>query len=146
VKLQKCVEVESNFWVTHLMLGKVYGQERRFAEAISELEKARDLSHGNSEAIGSMGYLAGVTNDKLQAQRLLEQLQQTPSRPYVPPYCIALIYTGLGQHEDALNELGRACDDRDVRVTLLGVDPRWNSIRTEPRFREILKRIGLGDK
>jgi Flp pilus assembly protein TadD len=145
-KLQKWAEVEPNFWVTHLMLGKVYGQDRKFSDAILELEKARDLSHGNSEAIGSIGYVAGLSDDKPKAQALLDQLRQTSGQRYVPPYCIALIYAGLGQNENALHELERACEDRDVRVPLLRADPRWNSIRGDPRFGAILKRIGLGDR
>jgi gamma-glutamylcysteine synthetase len=51
----------------------------------------------------------------------------------------------LGETDQALAQLEKACEDRDVRVTLLGVDPRWNSLRSDPRFQAILKRIGLGE-
>jgi TolB-like protein/class 3 adenylate cyclase len=57
-KLQQVIELDANFWITHLMLGKVYTQQRKYPEAIAEFSKARELSHGNSEAIGSIGYAA----------------------------------------------------------------------------------------
>ncbi|HJT80785.1 MAG TPA: tetratricopeptide repeat protein [Chthoniobacterales bacterium] len=143
VKLQKWLEKEPNFWVTHLMLGKVQAQQGKTAEAIAELEKAAELSHGNSEAIGSIGYVAGMSGDKDRANAVLEQLKALSTQRYIPPYNVALVYAGLGQDESALAELNRACDERDVRVTLLKVDPRWNSLRSDPNFAAILKRIGL---
>jgi len=62
---------------------------------------------------------------------------------YVPPVAIALVYNGLGEDDNALSWLERGCEERDVRLTLLKVDPKWNSYRANPRFVAILKRIGL---
>ena len=143
VKLQNAAEVEPNFWVTHLMLGRLHIQQQKYPEGITELEKARELSHGNSEAIGSIGYAGAMAGDKAKARGVLQELQSLSSQRYVPPYNIGLVYCGLAEQESALVQLEKACDDRDVRVTLLGVDPRWNSLRSHPRFQPILKRIGL---
>jgi TolB-like protein/Flp pilus assembly protein TadD len=142
-KLQNWVGVEPNFWVTRLMLGKVYAQQGRQAEAIAELEKAVELSHGNSEAIGSIGYIAGTSGDKDRANAVLKQLSEPENQRYVPPYNVALVYLGLGQGKEAIAELNRACDERDVRVTILKVDPRWRPLYSDPAFRDILKRVGL---
>jgi len=62
---------------------------------------------------------------------------------YVPPTTIALVYNGLKDENDALGSLDKACEERDVRLTLLKVDPNWDSFRSNPRFVAILKRIGL---
>jgi Flp pilus assembly protein TadD len=59
----------------HLMLGRVHLQERKYPEAIAELEKAREFSHGNSEAIGSIGYAAALAGDKIRARAVLEELE-----------------------------------------------------------------------
>jgi TolB-like protein/tetratricopeptide (TPR) repeat protein len=142
-KLRKVEEIEPNFWVTRLILGRVYLQQRKYPEAIAEFEKARDLSHGNSEAIASIGYTAAVSGDATRARAILEELNARSLHDYVPPHNIALVYNGLGDQEAALTHLEKGCDDRDVRMTLLGVDPRWDSLRSQPRFRAILKRIGL---
>jgi TolB-like protein/tetratricopeptide (TPR) repeat protein/class 3 adenylate cyclase len=142
-RLQKALELDSNFWVTHLMLGKVYTQQRKYPEAIAEFIKARELSHGNSEAIGSIGYVEALAGDKEKARVVLEELKALSNQRYIPPSNVGLVYNGLGDQDEALSSLERACDERDARVTLLKVDPRWDSFRSHPRFVAILKRIGL---
>jgi TolB-like protein/class 3 adenylate cyclase/Tfp pilus assembly protein PilF len=142
-RLQKTVELDSNFWATHLMLGKVYTQQRKYPEAIAEFTKARQLSGGNSESIGSIGYVEALAGDKEKARAVLEELKTLSSQRYIPPTNVGLVYNALGDQSEALSSLERACDERDPRVTLLKVDPRWDSFRPNPRFVTILKRIGL---
>jgi Flp pilus assembly protein TadD len=101
---------------------------------IAEFTKAKELSHGNSEAIGSIGYVAALMGDSVRAQAVLEELNTISLQHYVPPHNIALVYNGLGDQEKAMSYLEKACDERDVRLTLLKVDPRFNAV---------LKRIGL---
>jgi len=142
-RLQKTADLDSNFWVTHLMLGKVYTQQRKYSEAIEEFGKARELSHGNSEAIASIGYTAALAGDELKAQAVLDELKALSNEHYVPPVNVALVLNALGKKDEALASLEKGCEDRDVRLTLLKVDPRWDSLRSDPRFIAILKRIGL---
>jgi TolB-like protein/tetratricopeptide (TPR) repeat protein/class 3 adenylate cyclase len=142
-RLQKVLELDPNFWVTHLFLGKVYIQQRKYPEAIAEFTKARELSHGNSEAIASIGYVEALAGDKEKARAVLEELKGLSKQRYVPPSNVGLVYNGLGDQNEALSCLEKACDERDARVTLLKVDPRWDSLRGNPRFIAILKRIGL---
>jgi Flp pilus assembly protein TadD len=125
------------------MLGKVYTQQRKYPEAIAELTKARELSHGNSEAIGSIGYVEALAGDKEKARAVLEELKALSNQRHIPPSNVGLVYNGLGDQNEALSSLERACDERDPRVTLLKVDPRWNALRANPRFDAVLKRIGL---
>ena len=141
--LQKTVELDSNFWATHLMLGKVYTAQRKYPEAVAEFTKARQLSGGNSESIGSIGYVDALAGDKEKARVVLQELKALSTQRYIPPSNVGLVYNGLGDQSEALSSLERACDERDPRVTLLKVDPRWDSLRENPRFVAILKRIGL---
>jgi TolB-like protein/tetratricopeptide (TPR) repeat protein/class 3 adenylate cyclase len=142
-KLQKALELDPNFWITHLTLGKVYIQQRKYPEAIAELTKAKELSHGNSETIASIGYAAALAGDKAKARAVLDELKTLSNQHYTPPVNIALVHNGLGDQNEALELLEKACEERDVRLTLLKVDPRWDSFRTNPRFIAVLKRIGL---
>ncbi len=141
--LRKTVELDSNFWATHLMLGKVYTAQRKYPEAIAEFTKARQLSGGNSESIGSIGYVDALAGDKEKARAVLEELKALSTQRYIPSSNVGLVYNGLGNQNEALSSLERACEERDPRVTLLKVDPRWDSLRDNPRFVAILKRIGL---
>jgi len=141
--LQQALKLEPNFWITHITLAKVLIQQRKYAEAIAELEKAKELSYGNSEAIGSIGYVLALAGDKAKARSVLEELKNLSRERYIPPSNVALVYAGLDDQNEALGWLERACDERDVRLTILKVDPRWDSLRDNPRFVAILKRIGL---
>jgi TolB-like protein/Flp pilus assembly protein TadD len=142
-KLQPTLELDPNFWVTHLTLGKVFAQLRKYPEAIAEFTKAKELSHGNSEAIGSIGYVAALSGDTVKARAVLEELKILSSQHYVPPFSVAMVHNALGQQDEALALLEKGCDEHDVRVTMLKVDPRWDSLRANSRFAAILKRIGL---
>jgi TolB-like protein/class 3 adenylate cyclase len=143
VQLEKTFELDPNFWIAHLTLGKVYTQQRKYPEAIAEFEKAKEFSRGNSEAIASIGYVAALAGDNAKARAVLDELKTLSNQHYIPPVNIALVYNGLGDQDEALAQLDRACDERDVRLPLLKVDPRWDSFRSNPRFVAILKRIGL---
>jgi TolB-like protein/Flp pilus assembly protein TadD len=143
VRLEKTLQLDPTFWITHLTLGKVYIQQRKYPEAIAAFIKARDLSHGNSEAIASIGYAAALSGDKAKARAVLDELKGLSVQHYIPPFNVAMVYTGLGDQNEALSWLEKACEERDVRVTILKVDPRWDSLRSNPRFIAILKRIGL---
>jgi TolB-like protein/Flp pilus assembly protein TadD len=140
-KLQKMLTLDPSFWVTYLQLGKTYTQQGRYPEAIAEFTKAKDLSHGNSEAIASIGYVAAIAGDAAKAEAILDELKTATH--YIPPASIALVYTALRQPEAAVSWLNKACDNRDVWVTLLKVDPRWQSLRSDPGFISVLKRVGL---
>ena len=141
--LQKALELEPNFWIAHVTLGKVLIQQGKYAEAIAELEKAKELSHGNSEAIASIGYVAALAGDASKARAVLGELKTLSRQRYIPLHNIALVYNGLGEQSEALFWLEKAYDERDVLVALLQVDPKWDSLRSNPRFVAILKRIGL---
>ena len=141
--LQKALEFEPNFWITHLTLGKVLVQQRKYAEALAAFEKAKELSHGNSEAIASIGYVAALAGDVSKARAVVDKLKSLSNQQYIPPHNVAMVYHALGNGNQALSELGRACQERDVRLRLLKVDPRWDSFRFNPRFMAVLKRIGL---
>ncbi|MGH8101628.1 MAG: tetratricopeptide repeat protein, partial [Chthoniobacterales bacterium] len=143
--LESALALDQNFWITHLTLGKVYTQLGKYQEAHTEFVKARELSHGNSEAIASLGYVAGLTDDTASAQEVLSDLLKLRGTQdhYVPPFNIALVYNGMGDKTEAMNWLTKAADERDVRLTLLKVDPRWDSFRQGDEFVALLKRIGL---
>jgi len=143
VRLEKTLELDPNFWIAHLTLGKVYIQQRKYPEAMAEFTKAKELSRGNSEAIASIGYVAALSGDKSKARAILDELKSLSTQHYIPPYNVGMVYSGLGEKNEALTQLDKACDERDVRLTMLKVDPRWDSLRSNPRFIDILKRIGL---
>jgi TolB-like protein/Flp pilus assembly protein TadD/class 3 adenylate cyclase len=143
VRLQKTLEIDPDCWPAYLFLGKIYMQRGKYSEAIATLTKAKELSHGNSETISMVGYVAALSGDMARARAVLDELNSLSTQRYIPPHSIAVVYLGLGQHDETLAWLEKAYQDHDVRLTFLKVDPKWDSFRSDPGFIAILRRIGL---
>lgn len=142
-RLQATLELEPNFWVAHLFLGKVLIEKAQYPEAIAELSKAREFSQGNSEAISMIGYAAALAGDTEKAEASIEELRRLLAGRYVPQDTLAAVYTALQRKDEAFAALEGAIEQHDVRVSFLRVDPKWATLRSDPRFGALLKRIGL---
>jgi tetratricopeptide (TPR) repeat protein len=142
-QLQKTIKMNPHFWVGHLHLGKVYEQKGMYQAAIEEFTKARDLSEGNSETIASLGHAYAISGGRDAARNVLEELKRQSQKSYVPPYNIAMIYAGLGEKDHALDWLEKGYEARDVHMIFLKIDPKWDTFRTDSRFRDLLERMGF---
>jgi tetratricopeptide (TPR) repeat protein len=123
------------------ILGMVYEQQGRYQEAIAELQKGRDL--GSSDQRGIIGHVYAISGRRGEAQKLLDELQEESKHKYVSPYNIAKIYEGLGEKDQAFAWLERAYGERDGNITNLKVDPEFDSLRSDERFTDLLRRVGL---
>ena len=144
IRIGKTLEIDPNFWIAHLNRAKALVQRREYPEAIAALEKARQFSGGShSETISLMGYAWAMAGDRAKAIGCLEELQSQSVRAYVPPHNIAVIYCGLGEKRELCEWLEKAYEERDVRLTLMKVEPKWRLAQSEACFQSILKRVGL---
>ncbi|HEV8486546.1 MAG TPA: tetratricopeptide repeat protein, partial [Blastocatellia bacterium] len=143
-KLVKTLEIDPNFWIALLTLAKIYIRQGQYAEAITELTKARSSSGGNTQTISLIGYAYGLLGDHGKARAVLDELKALSTQGYVPPYNIAVVHNGLGEDEETLTWLERALEERDVLLSaFITVDPNWDRMRTSPRFVRILKGMNL---
>ncbi len=142
-RLKKTVELDSNFWIAHQFLGMAYIEKKMYPEAISEFSQAVKLSGGNSEPLALNGYASVLSGDTAKGRAVLQELKSLESQRYLPPSNLALLSYVLGEKDEAFSWLEKAYQDRDIRLCRLKVDSKWDSMRSEPRFVEILKRIGL---
>ncbi|MDQ3748575.1 MAG: winged helix-turn-helix domain-containing protein [Acidobacteriota bacterium] len=142
-RLNKTLELDPNFWHTHLILSGIYTEKQMFSEAVAEAEKAARFSGGNSQAVAVKGYALAKSGNPAQARIALAELQKLSTEKYVPAYNFAIIYNALGETETALNYLEKAFVEKNVLMVFLKVDPKWNNLRNEPRFVEIIKRMNL---
>jgi TolB-like protein/class 3 adenylate cyclase len=142
-RLKKTVELDSNFWIAHQFLGIAYIEKKMYPEAISEFSQAVKLSGGNSEPLALNGYASVLSGDTAKGRAVLQELKSLESQRYLPPSNLALLSYVLGEKDEAFSWLEKAYQDRDIRLCRLKVDSKWDSMRSDPRFVEILKRIGL---
>jgi TolB-like protein/DNA-binding winged helix-turn-helix (wHTH) protein/Tfp pilus assembly protein PilF len=130
------------FWV-HFELGRAYEQKRMFNEAISELTTALSLQKDMTFAIAALGHAYAVSGQREKAQQLLGNLKKLSTQRYVSSADIAMIYIGLGDNDQALAWLQKAFLERSWYFVLLRVDPRLDSLRPDPRFQALLRRVNL---
>jgi len=140
---QKTLEMDPNFLPAHREIGFTYEQQGDYEKAIAELQKARQLAPNDMHVLGWLGHVYAVSGKRTEAQKLLDELRERSRSGYVPAYSWGLIYTGLGNKDQAFAWLKRACDERDDWLATLKVDPRFDSLRSDPRFADMLRRIGL---
>ncbi len=114
-----------------------------FDEARAAYQKAFELSAGNSEAIAFRGHILAQLGQRAEAEEAIRVLTEISKHKYVPPYNIAMVHSGLGETDAALGLLEQAYETRDVRLTFLAVEPKWDALRSEPRFQALLNRLAL---
>jgi TolB-like protein/Tfp pilus assembly protein PilF len=141
-QFDKALELEPNFWMVHHMLGVAFTKEKRYEEARNEFTKAIQLG-GGAWVTADMGYLDAVSGKKAEALKRLQSLLEQSKQEYVSPRHVAAIYVGLGQKDLAFEWIEKAYQNRDETVVFLKVDPQWDSLRPDPRFQDLLRRLGL---
>jgi len=142
-RLQKTLELDPNFWHAHLVLSMVYTEKGMFAEAVAEADKAAKFSGGNSQAVATKGYALAKSGKPVDARGVLAELQKLSTSRYVAPYNFAIIFNALGENDTALDYLEKAFAEKNVLLVFLKVDPKWNNLRNDPRYKDLLWRIGL---
>jgi tetratricopeptide (TPR) repeat protein len=142
-EIQKTLDMDPNFARGHLFLGLAYEQKRMYAKAVAEIQRALELSGGSTNVLGALGHTYAVAGDRTKALQSITQLAEISKRRYVAPFDTGVIYTGLDEKDLAFDWLAKAVDERSSRVKLLKVDPRFDGLRTDPRFGVLLQRMGL---
>jgi TolB-like protein/Flp pilus assembly protein TadD len=140
---RKGIKVDPSLYSSHLFLGWAYEQKRMYPEATAEFEKVVSLTHRSAASLSSLGHVYALAGRKADAEKLLDELQQQAKQRYVSSYFPAIIYLGLGNKEEALHWLERTSTEPGYWVGDLKMEPRLDSIRTNPRFKEIVRRVGL---
>jgi serine/threonine-protein kinase len=133
---------DPNFAYAHRTLGWVHGLNGRYPEALAETRTSIELNNASS-AKGFLGLWLAKSGKRDYAVKLLGELKQEAARGYVQSYAFALIYIGLGDREEALNWLEKQVSARSETANTYAVAPELDDLRSEPRFKEMLKRMGL---
>jgi DNA-binding winged helix-turn-helix (wHTH) protein/TolB-like protein/tetratricopeptide (TPR) repeat protein len=140
---QRALELNPHFSRSHLAIGQAYVQLGKYEQAIAEINQAITLSGGDVKAIATLGHAYAVAGRHAEARKVLDQLEQLSKRKYVSPYFIAVIYAGLGERDLMFAWLEKAYQERHPFMTLIGVEPMFDQVRSDPRFIELVRRVGL---
>jgi tetratricopeptide (TPR) repeat protein len=142
-QLHGTLEMDPNFVPGRMLLGQVYEQKAMLPQAIAELQKAVGDSKRNAVCLAALGHAYAVSGQRPAALMILEELKGTSRRRYISAYNQALIWAGLGNKNEALVLLEQAYQEHSVLLVNSKTDPRLDSLRSEPSFETLLRRIGL---
>jgi TolB-like protein/Tfp pilus assembly protein PilF len=120
-----------------------FEQKRAYAQALPDFENARRLLANNVMVLADLGHSYAVSGNARDARRIIEELAALARQRYVPSMGSALIYSGLGDRDRAFQWLDNAFRERSEWLIYLNVDPRFDPLRADPRFRELQGRVGL---
>lgn len=129
--------------LAYIWLGSAFREKKMYKEALEQFSRARKLSGNHPVMIALYGHALAVSGDAAGARQALADLQQWAQSRYVPSLYFAAIYTGLRENSAALDWLDRAYRERNERLVYLGIDPIADPLRSDPRFHNLLRRIGL---
>jgi len=141
----RTLELHPNFCVAHQMLGLTYDARGEFGQAIVELQKAKALSPGNLMTVAALGHVYAASGRGDEAQKMLDKLGLSSGESTPLPYHVAAIYVALDRNEEALRWLERAYQERSNWLIYLKLDPRFDRLRSERRFADLARRIGLSE-
>ncbi len=144
--LEQCrmtIEMDPNFAVPHWYLGLAYEQKRMFDDAISEFRKAIALSGGSPLMKAALGHAYAASNNRVEATRILNELKELSKHRYVSSYEVAAIYVALGENEQAFRFLESAYKEHCFHLVYLTVWPQFGAVSSDPRFQDLVQRIGL---
>ena len=142
-QLQKVLELDPKFPVPYWGIGLCYEQLKKYPEALTQFQKAIELSGRGANEIASLAHANGIAGQRTEAQKVLVELRERSKTKFVSSYQFAVIYVGLGQNERAIAALEEAYQERSTLLGYLKMDPRFDPLRTDPRFQDLLKRIHL---
>src|SRR6266498_3463916 len=144
-QLQKTLELDPEDWLARAYLGWVHIGQGKFPEAIDSLQRARQIDD-NQYVLGALGEAYARSGNRSEALKAIEELKERSKQRYVSPHCVAMVYVGLGEKDLAFEWLEKAYEARSEHLGWLKVDARMDPLRSDPRFAELMRRIGLAPK
>lgn len=136
-------EMDPNFPPTYYVLGQAYAAKGMHREALAEYERYATLGRRNPLSLSVLGYALGLLRNRSAAIRVLDELRAASKQRYVSAVSFARIYVGLGEKDQAFAWLERAYEERSSHLAYLKMEPMWDPLRSDPRFPELMRSIGL---
>ena len=142
-QFQEVLALEPNYDEAYQYLGQSYEQKGMYAEAIATFQKGMAQGDRSPALIASVGHAYAVSGDSSGAAKALADLHELSKRRYISPYLFAVVCAGLGKKDEALSWLEKAFQDRASLLIWLKVEPQFDPLRADPRFKDLVERIGL---
>ena len=140
---RRALEMDPNLGFAHWLLGLTYIYKGSYEPAILALQKSIPLSGDSPDESASLAHAYALSGRRAEARKILEELKQQAKSKYISPGTIADVYGALGDKDQAFALFDKAYEERDNMVILLKVEPIFDPLRSDPRFANLLRRVGF---
>ena len=143
VQIKKTLELDPQFFVTYHVGARTYEQKKMYAEAIAACQEWLKIFPDDPNALASLGHVYATMGKRREAEDIIGKLLEISKQRYFSPYWIAVVYAGLGDNDQAFQYFEKAFEDRYFLMIWINSDPRFDNIRSDPRFADLVRRVGL---
>ena len=141
--LQKTFLLAPGFWIPHAFAASAYIEKGMFEKAVAEARRATELSPAQTTSLAYEGYALAKLGRLDESRAIISKLIVLSKTSFVSGLPIAMIYNGLGDKNKAIEYLEQAMQQHDPKLTFLKVDPKWKNLRDDPRFQDLMRRVGF---
>jgi eukaryotic-like serine/threonine-protein kinase len=146
-QFQKALDLNPNIPVLRAMLASAYAMKRMYPQALAEFDKISDqdkaTAAGNQFVAGMLGWVYAISSRRADAVKIVQEFRDLSAHAYVDFYWSGVIYAGLGDKDEAFRSLEKGYQEHAAGMLYLAVDPFWYGLRSDPRYADLLRRIGL---
>jgi TolB-like protein/Flp pilus assembly protein TadD len=140
---KKTLELDARFFGAHLILALAYRQKGLLEDALWQAERAAELSAKSTASLGCIGGCQAALGNSRQAKKIIDELRELSKAKFVPSFVTAWIHANLGDKEATLESLEAAYAQRSSYMAVIGAEPALDFIRSDPRFQDLQRRVGL---
>lgn len=142
-QIRRTLELDPHFFIAYHVRARAYEQKKMYAEAIADCQEWARIFHDDPIALASLAHVYATMGKRREAEDILNKLVEISKQRYFSPYWIAVVYAGLGDNDKAFQYFEQAFEDRYFIMIWINSDPRLDNLRSDPRFAELVRRIGL---
>ncbi|MEO6334872.1 MAG: tetratricopeptide repeat protein, partial [Pyrinomonadaceae bacterium] len=142
-RLRQVLDLDPNYWFAYQFLASAYIDKGLYAEAIEAGKKGMEVYPTNTRNASFVACAKAKLGHASEARSMLAKMLEPAEGKYVPPFNIALVHNCLDDKDQTFTWLQKGIEQRDPRMTFLKSEPKWNNLRDDPRFQELLKRVGF---
>ncbi len=139
----EALRIDPNLWLPHSKAAMALIDLHRYDDAVATARKAAELNRSQTNSLALESYALAKLGRRDEARKILDELVSRSRREYVPQYHIAVAYAGLGDRENTLAWLEKGYTEKDPRMLWLRSEYFWNDMRSEPRFKDLMKKLRL---
>jgi TolB-like protein/Tfp pilus assembly protein PilF/predicted Ser/Thr protein kinase len=140
---RKVLDLDPHFVSAHECLASTYLAKGAYDQALTEYQDLASSSQNDPVRLAGLGCANALAGKKLQARKIIAQLDAASKSQYVAPYFVGVVHASLGEKDQAFSWLGKAFAERDSYLVRLKVEPGLDSLRSDPRFEKLLLRMNL---